>query len=145
MSLCQTIIAFVIVAALAIIGALQRRRPIRSDAEEIADAEREMAEHDRELARLRELAPKDISAAEALHRLLVSDLAKTREALRGFRKRRTEQLILQFSEDEQALVAEVGSVQATIARLRLHSRAAHPAPAADGPPPPRLTFVCDNF
>ncbi len=97
---------------------------MRSDAEEIADAQREMAEHDRELARLRELASKDVASAEALRRLLTDDLAKTRDALRVFKKRRADQLVQQFSEDEQALVGELGSLEATIGRLRLPSGAA---------------------
>ena len=96
----------------------------RSDAEVIADVEREVAEHDRELNRLRDLAKTDLSSAEALQRFLVNDLAKTREAMRVFSKRGSGQLAGQFSEDEQALEQELHTLHAHLAQLRLRSGAA---------------------
>ncbi len=124
MSLVATIVGLAVLLALAISNARRWSRPIKSDAEEIADAQRETAEHDRELARLRELAPKDVTSAEALRRLLTDDLAKTREALRVFKKRHADHLVRQFAEDEQTLVSELGSLEATIVRLRVRSGAA---------------------
>ena len=124
MSFAALVIVLLLVLAFAISNARRWSRSTRSDAEEIAAAQREMAEHDRELAHLRELAPKDIASADALRRLLTDDLARTREALRVFKKRRADQLAGQFSEDEQALVAELGSLEATIMKLRLRSGAA---------------------
>jgi hypothetical protein len=96
----------------------------RPDAEEIANVEREMAEHDRQLVRLRDLARTDLSSGEALQKLLADDLVRTREALRVFRKKRSDQLARQFSEDEQALEQELHALQAHLAQLRLRSGAA---------------------
>ena len=96
----------------------------RPDAEEIADIEREVAEHERQVTRLRDLAKTDLSSGEALQKLLADDLVRTREALGVFRKKRSDQLARQFSEDEQALEQELHALQAHLAQLRLRSGAA---------------------
>ena len=98
--------------------------PLRSDEEEIADAERAQAAHDRHLAQLRDLARTDLSSAETLHKFLAEDLVQLREAQRVFAKRGSDQLARQFAEDQLALEQELDALRAHVAQLRFRSGAA---------------------